>query len=470
MSRRSISLAVLLGLLYSSTASVAAEGSLVARSSEFVAAAADRLAAYVRVNTTNPPGREIRGADFLGGLLDEAGIDYEIVESAPGRANLWARLPATTGRKEPGLVLLNHIDVVGANAEYWSVDPFAGVVRDGFVWGRGAADTKGLGIAQLQAFLALAASDAERNRDVILMATADEEAGGFYGAGWMVQYRRDVFDGVGFVLNEGGGGVLYGDDTLFVVEVTQKVPVWLRVKASGRSGHGAVPRAETAVTRVVRAGHRIATSPFAPRVIEPVAAMFAGIAPYQPMHLREHYANIRSAVQDPEFLAGLQIANPADHALLRDTCSLTTLVGSDMINVVPREAAIELDCRLLPDADIDEFVALIETMINDAAVSVERIMSFTPSVTSTKTDLFDALTTVTARRFPDSSILPGVSTGFTDSRFFRDIGVNAYGFAPFLSDPDVPLGLHGADERLSIENLEDGTRTLIDLLEQFVTR
>ena len=470
MRLRSVSLAVLAGLFFSNITALAAEGSLVARSSDFVAAAADRLAAYVRVDTTNPPGNEVRGADFLGALLDDAGIDYDIVESAPGRANLWARLPATTGRKESGLVLLNHIDVVGANPEYWSVDPFAGVVRDGFVWGRGAADTKGLGIAQLQAFLALAASDVERNRDVILIATADEEAGGFYGAGWMVQHRRDVFDGVGFVLNEGGGGVLYGDDTLFVVEVTQKVPVWLRVKATGRSGHGAVPRAETAVTRVVRAGHRIATSRFAPRVIEPVEAMFAGIARYQPAHLREHYASIRNAVQDPDFLAALQIANPADHALLRDTCSLTTLVGSDMINVVPREAAIELDCRLLPDADIDDFVLRVETMINDPAVVVERIMSFTPSVTSTDTDLFEALTTVTARRFPDASILPGVSTGFTDSRFFRDIGISAYGFAPFVSDPNVPLGLHGDDERLSIENLEDGTRMLIDLLEEFVTR
>lgn len=470
MRRRSLSFGFLVGLVFSAGTSTAGEGSLDGRSAEFVAAAVGRLAAYIRVDTTNPPGNEIRGAEFLADYLDEAGIETDIVESAPGRANLWARLPATTARKEPGLVLLHHIDVVPANADHWSLPPFAGVVRDGFVWGRGAADTKGLGIAQLQAFLALAASGMARNRDVVLMATADEEAGGFSGAGWMVQHRRDVFDGVGFLLNEGGGGVRYGDDTLFIVEVTQKVPVWLRVKATGRSGHGAVPRAETAVTRVVRAGHRIATSRFAPRVIEPVEAMFSGIAPFQPMHLAEHYASIRRAVQDPEFLAALQIANPADHALLRDTCSLTTLLGSDMINVVPREATIELDCRLLPDADIDEFVTRVETVINDAAVSVEKIMSFTPSVTSTGTELFDVMTSVTARRFPGSSILPGVSTGFTDSHFFRDIGISAYGFAPFVSDPNVSLGVHGDDERISIENLEDATRTLIDLLEAFVVR
>ena len=447
----------------------AAETAFVRESAAFVDAAPGILADYIRVDTTNPPGNESRGVEFLAAILAAANIDYEVAESAPGRGNLWARLPATTARKLPGLLLLHHIDVVPANAEYWSVDPFAGLIRDGYIWGRGAADTKGLGVAQLQAFLALAAADLPRQRDVVFMATADEEAGGFHGAGWMVQNRREVFEEIGFLLNEGGGGRLFDGDTVFLIEVTQKVPVWLRIKATGRAGHGSVPRMETAVTRVVRAGHRIATTRFAPRVIEPVEAMFAGIAPYQPEHLRDEYAKIRAAVADPEFLTALQVAKPGDHALLRDTCSVTTLVGSDKINVVPPEAVIELDCRLVPDGDVDEFISLIETVINDTEVSVEKIMSFSPAITTDDTELFDAMATVTADRYPGSRMLPGVSSGFTDSHFFRDIGIAAYGFAPFVSDPDVPLGVHGNDERLSHRNLTQGTRTLIDLLERFVT-
>ena len=188
----------------------------------------ERLSQYLQIDTINPPGNETRGVEFLAAILDEAGIPYETAESAPGRGNLWARLPASGGKKEPALILLHHIDVVPANRKFWSFEPLSGDVKDGFVYGRGAIDTKGLGIAQLQAFLALHASGQKLNRDVILMATADEEAGGFFGAGWLIENRPELFEGVGYVLNEGGSARRFGDTTAVMVEVTQKVPLWYR--------------------------------------------------------------------------------------------------------------------------------------------------------------------------------------------------------------------------------------------------
>ena len=161
------------------------------------------LQEYIRINTINPPGNEIRGAEFFARLFEAEGIEYEIAESAPGRGNIWARLE---GGDRPGIVLLHHIDVVPADERYWDNDPLSGELRDGYIYGRGALDTKTSGILHLATFMALHRSGIPLNRDVVFMATADEEAGGFFGAGWLVENRSELFNNVGFLLNEGGGG------------------------------------------------------------------------------------------------------------------------------------------------------------------------------------------------------------------------------------------------------------------------
>lgn len=437
-------------------------------SDEFARAAAARLAKYIAVDTTNPPGNETRGVEFLGRILDDAGIQYDTAESAPGRGNLWARLK---GGRKPGLVLLHHIDVVPANEKYWSVDPYQGLIQDGYVYGRGALDMKGLGIAQLQAFLALAASGKKLNRDVWYIATADEEAGGFYGAGWLAENRPRIFKDVGFLLNEGGGGGRRSDGQVrFTVEVTQKVPLWLRLKATGRPGHGSSPQVETSVTRLLRAGNRIANTRFAPRAVPAVQRMFAGVADSVPPAWRTRYEDIGAHVNDAEFMLDLQLNNPGHHALLRNTCSITRLEGSAKINVVPAEVFLELDCRLLPDQDPNAFTAELSAIIADRNVTLERIMGFTPAVSDTDNDLFRLIGQITGRYHPGSKVVPGVSTGFTDSHFFRDLGIVAYGFAPFATDVADFRGVHGNDERISVENLEQGTRMLVELLEGFAVQ
>ena len=428
--------------------------------------APERLAAYIRADTTNPPGNEIRGVEFLGAILKQAGIPFEMAESAPGRGNLWARLQ---GNGKPGLVLLHHIDVVPADASYWSVDPYAGVTKDGYVYGRGALDMKALGIMQLQAFLALHAAGNQLSRDVLYIATADEEAGGFFGAGWLLENHPEIAKGVGYVLNEGGGGRQLGTDTVFFVEVTQKVPVWLRLTARGRPGHGSVPLPQTAITRILRAGQRLADTGFDARVIEPVANLFRGVARFQRPELKSAFEEIGAHITDAAFMQTLQITAPGYHALLRNTCSPTTLRGSEKINVVPPEAVLELDCRLVPDQDVDEFIAEVTTIVNDRDVSIERIMSFTPASSSMDTPLYRLIEAKTDEWFPGSTAIPGVSTGFTDSHFFRDLGIQSYGFSPTVLAENEGVGVHGNDERISLETLKKGTAFMIDLVQSFAT-
>ncbi len=436
------------------------------QANEFAEAAAERLSAYIQVNTQNPPGNETRGVEFFAAIFDEADIAYETAESAPGRGNIWAKLE---GGDEPALVLLNHMDVVPADLRYWSANPFGGTIRDGHVYGRGALDMKGLGIIQLQAFLALHASGARLNRDVLFVATADEEAGGAFGAGWLVENRPELFEDVGYLLNEGGGGTTIGEDTVFSVELTQKVPLWLRLIAHGNPGHGSTPQVETAVTRALRAGDRLARTRFEARAIPAVQAMFEGMAPYQNETLAARYADIVSAVEDPEFMHYLQLTNPGHHALLRNTCSLTGMQGSSKINVVPTEAIIELDCRLLPDQNPDEFIEELTHIINDPNVTIEKIMGFTPAVSTPDNPLFRLIETVYEDHFPGAVIVPGVATGFTDSHFFRDLGIVSYGFSTTVIPGPDRRGVHGNNERISVENMERGTVIMFDLLEQFTT-
>lgn len=433
----------------------------------YAQAAVPRLSEYLKIDTINPPGNETRGVVYLQKLLDEAGIDYDTAESAPGRGNLWAHLPATSRSSKPGLVLLHHIDVVPANRTYWSFDPLSGEVKDGWIYGRGAIDTKGLGMTQLQAFLAFAASGVERNRDIWLIATADEEAGGFFGAGWLIENHPDIFADIGFVLNEGGSARLFGDTTATMVEVTQKVPLWLRLTAFGRPGHGSAPLVETSVTRMVRALKRVSETEFPVRVLPPVAQMLEGIAPFQTGPDQQMFATIGQIQPSEDSLLELKLKNPGVHALLRNTCSITRLEGSSKINVIPAEVHAELDCRLLPDQNPDDFLAELATIINDKEIKVERLMGFTPAVSSTETPLYKAIQKVSMDAL-GAQVIPTVAGGFTDSHFFRDLGITSYGYSPFVFTTAEFAGVHGNDERVSVKNVVEGVKIYFQLLNEFV--
>ena len=424
-----------------------------------------RLQAYVRIDTTNPPGNEARGVAWLAELLRAEGIDAHILESAPGRANLWARLD---GGPERALVLLHHIDVVPADRRYWQNDPFGGEIRDGYIHGRGAVDTKGLGIAQLEAFLALHRAGKPLRRPVIYLATADEEAGGAAGTGWLLAQHPEIFADTEWVLNEGGGGREVDGRIVFSVEVTQKIPLWLRLVARDKPGHGAMPPPETAVTRLVHALDKLSRAEFATRVIPAVDRLAKARAAAGLETDRALFADLPRALEDPQTRRRLQTQDPAFSALTRDTCAITRLAGSDKINVIPPEASAEIDCRLLPDRDPGEFLAALVKLIDDPAIEVVELMRFKPSESTIDTPLFRAIAAAAQRDFPGAVVMPAVATAFTDSHYFRDHGIVAYGYSPFVVTPAEIAGIHGSNERLRVGELQAGTLRLVELLRSLV--
>ncbi|HEU4988789.1 MAG TPA: M20/M25/M40 family metallo-hydrolase [Gemmatimonadaceae bacterium] len=430
--------------------------------------AVSRIEQYIKINTTNPPGNEDQTMQFFARIFAAEGIPFDTASSAPGRGNVWARLKATNGT-QPALVLLSHMDVVPADPKYWSVDPFAATVKDGYLYGRGTLDTKTLGIVELEAFLALHRAHVPLDRDVIFMATADEEAGAAYGAGWVMEHHPEAFQGAGFVLNEGGGGDVDGPRQQFGIEVTQKVPYWFTLTATGTPRHGSEPPVASAVNKLIRALYRLQTYQFAPRIIPAVDAYFKGLAPAAPPQWKDAFSDMAKTIQNPDAILRLQTEMPALAALTRNTCSITVLKGSPKINVIPPEASAQLDCRLLPDQDVPAFKQELANALNEPDIKIEQILGFTPAVSSTDNELYRTIVQVTRAHYPNAAIVPAVSTGFTDSHFFRDRGIASYGYAPFLIPQADEAGVHGNNERISLDNVRTGTQMMYEIVSAMVS-
>ncbi len=427
--------------------------------------ALDWLQQFIRVDTINPPGNETRAVEFIGAILKAEGIAYQTAESAPGRGNIWARLE---GGDEPALILMQHTDVVPADPKYWTTDPLSGEIKDGYVWGRGTLDMKGTGMSQLASFISLKRAGLPLNRDVILVATADEEAGGFYGAGWLIEHHPEVFENVGLLINEGGNGKQSAKELLFNVEVTQKVPVWLRLTAVDTPGHGSMPHATSSVTRIVHALNILRENPFAPRIVPAVDSMFKSLSLSVGPEWEEAYANIGRAVKEPGFVEKLQAHTPFLHALTRDTCSMTRMAASNKINVVPPEAWAELDCRILPDQPSEVFVAELTEMLASTGVKIEVLMAFTPAVSSTDTRLYRAIEQVMTKRYPGARVIPVVATGFTDSHYTRDLGIASYGFDPIVIPEIEFIRIHGNDERVNVAAFKRGVSDHLQIIRSVV--
>ena len=422
------------------------------------------LSDFVGVNTINPPGNESRAVDFYAKIFDEEGIEYSSAESAPGRGNIWARIK---GGDQPALILLQHTDVVPASKDYWETDPMVGQIKNGYLYGRGVIDMKGAGISQLVTFIRLHRQGKKLNRDLVFLATADEEAGGLYGAGWMIENHPEVFKGAGYVINEGGSGMKIDNDKIFTIEVTQKVPVWLRMTATDVPGHGSTPRSTSSVSRIVHALNLIRENPFPARIIPAVDAYFKSLSLNMSGKDALAFADIHSAIQERDFLANLQKASPSYHALTRDTCSLTMLQGSQKINVVPPVAVAEVDCRMLPDRSAEEFIKDFKNLVSPSGVEVDLILTFAPAVSSTQSKFFKHIEAVTAKLHPGSRVVPAVMTGFTDSHFTRELGMDSYGFNPVLLDSNSFSGVHGNNERVKVSSYLQGTEDLYQIVSQF---
>ena len=425
------------------------------------------LTRYLRIDTTNPPGNEARGSEFFARIFDQAGISYEAVESAPSRGNIWARLK---GGKEPALILLNHMDVVPADEQHWQQPVFSGVIDEGKLYGRGALDMKSTAIIQLQAFLTLARSRARLNRDIIFVATADEEAGGHLGARFLIEQHPEIFKGAGFLLNEGGSGGFIGGRPVFSVAITEKIPLWLRVTATGNPGHGSTPQVTTSVTRLIRALERLADSSYPARAIPVMQHYLGKVADLQSPYYRGAFRNIQEWVDDSDFMLRLQLEHRGLAARLRNTCSITRLGASRKINVVPPEAWAELDCRLLPDETPAEFIDWLTSTMNEPSLEFQQLLTFEPALSPVDTPLFRSIDKVIRRAYPDARVLPTMVGGFTDSHWFRELGLTCYGFTPTLIASEDRGGVHGNNERIDVAAFERSVALMTEILHHFAVK
>jgi acetylornithine deacetylase/succinyl-diaminopimelate desuccinylase-like protein len=418
--------------------------------------AVDTLARYIRVDTSNPPGRERLACDFLGEILRREGIPYDLYDAGEDRVSLRAVLPGD-GSKRP-FMLLNHTDVVPVQREYWDEDPFGGLIKDGHLWGRGALDMKGLGIAQLMTFLMLKRQSLPLARDVVFFAQADEEAGSEYGMRWIERNHPETLDAE-YIINEGGGGTteLFGvERPVFAVGVSEKGPLWLRLVAEGRPGHGSIPHDDNALDRLVRALYRVQTWEREMTVSPLLAEYFqrlnrAGIFKGEPT-----VESIRKACDD----------DPRIRALLVNTISATTTSAGIKHNVIPGRAEATLDCRLLPGVKPDDFQREMEAVIDDPKVRIERVHERSSDANTIDTELFRVIEDVVHDHIEDAVVVPSVGVGFTDSAILRNRGQISYGFSGNLSSPDLGRGVHGHNERVNL----DGFRLNLQMVYEVTRR
>lgn len=411
------------------------------------------LQAYLRVDTTNPPGRERLAADFFKEILDREGIENRIYDLGNGRANILARLPGS-GLGRP-ILLLNHLDVVPADAERWTVPPFSGDIRDGYVWGRGATDMKGTAICQLVTLLLLKRSAVPLDRDVIFLGTADEEEGRENGVADMVEHHRSDLREAEYCLTEGNTiSVEDGRMTSWDVDVTEKAPLWLKVVATGKAGHASIPEPDGAVARLVRALSRILAYEPPVRLIPAVNNYFRQLAPTAKGDLAKALADPSAAIQDPA-LRKVLLDSPERNADLRTTISVTGLTGSEKVNVIPGEATASIDCRLLPGEDSQKFLARLRDVAADETLQWEILLSETATESPIDTALFHAIERARDRFAPGVPVLTPPLTSSTDATRLRQMGVVVYGFEPFRLSEDDDRS-HGDDERLSIDNVRFG--------------
>jgi acetylornithine deacetylase/succinyl-diaminopimelate desuccinylase-like protein len=425
------------------------------------------LSDYLRVNTTNPPGNEILGARFLKAILDREGIEARILdttEMGPNRANLYARLRGNGGKK--AIALVHHIDVVPATPSTWAVDPFSGVVKDGYIWGRGAIDMKGNGVAQLMAMIAIKRSGVPLTRDIVFIGNADEELGST-GALVFVKQHPDLLSDVEYLITEGADNVLddKGKVVYFAVGVSEKRTFWQRLTVNGVPSHGSRPTKQNPVPRLVAALYKISQYETPLHVTPGVEKFFRDIARTYPEPRRSWLSNVSIALQNPQARDWI-LSDVSWNAVLRNTISLTGLVGSNKTNVIPGIATADIDVRLLPDQDTTEFLKTLEGIVGDTAVHFTHLGNTkAPLESPIDTDLFRAIEKAAHEREPGAFVTTPMETAATDRPTYRKVGITTYGFSPFkVPRPEIQRGMHGNDERLSVENVGFGVRFYYDIL------
>ncbi|HEV2068978.1 MAG TPA: M20/M25/M40 family metallo-hydrolase [Acidimicrobiales bacterium] len=427
------------------------------------------LRELLRLRTVNPPGDEGEVVALLEGYLSGAGLKTQILTSPAGHSNLVARVDGPSDRQ--ALVLLSHSDVVPVEEGNWSRDPFGGELDDGFIWGRGSLDMKGIAVMHAVAAAKLALSGHRPVREVIVVMVADEEAGGDEGTCWLLdEHPTQVGFGDGRpppeVLGEGAYGVAdVLERPVIPIAVGEKSAVWFDVIAEGESGHGALPPQQQAPVNLAAIVGAIAG--FGTPRVHPV--------------MREHFSALAQAASGTTGAVFRALASPASASvarvvaprlrkagalglLLSDSVTPTALAAGYKSNVVPGEARASFDCRLLPDTDTDEFLSSVDKRARRHGGRVTNVVQKGHGPVSGKGPLFDILEGASRELSPGAVPAVSLTPGITDVRFFRVRGATGYGWAPLVLTPELLATTHGHDERVGVEEFERAVAVMSDVV------
>ncbi len=408
--------------------------------------------ALLRIDTTNPPGNETRAADYLQAVLEREGIPVKLLALEPARANLVARIKGN-GAARP-IAILGHTDVVGVERSKWSVNPFAAVRRDGFIYGRGAVDDKEIVTAGLMVMLMLQRGHVKLNRDVIFIAEAGEEGTPQVGIDFLVDRHWDEI-AAEYALAEGGSAVAVGGKVRYMaVTTTEKAPRGVRLIARGPSGHASRPTADNAVVRLAAAVAKLGEWRTPMHLNETARAYFERLASISLPADADRYRHIGDPVRGPEIDSYFERFEPSHFAILHTTLAPTMLKAGIGLNVIPSEAEAYIDIRALPGEDMPRFYEEMRALIADPHVEIEPRKPDRPSTPPSRTDtaMFRALEHAQRKVFPKAITLPAMLTGATDMAQLRAKGVEAYGFGPVVEAGD-PGEAHASDERLAQQSL-----------------
>ncbi|WP_182113749.1 MULTISPECIES: M20/M25/M40 family metallo-hydrolase [unclassified Actinotalea] len=417
----------------------------------------------LRIDTSNygdgsGPGERV-AAEYVAAALAEVGLEPELFESAPGRANVVVRLEGSDASR-PALVLHGHTDVVPAAADDWSVDPFGGEERDGLLWGRGAVDMKDMDAMILAVVRQMVREGRRPARDVVVAFFADEEAGGRYGASYAVDHRPELFEGATEAISEVGGfSVEVGGRRAYLLQTAEKGIGWLRLVADGRAGHGSQVNTENAVTHLAAAVARIGAYAWPLEITPTVRALLEGVAQLTGLPLD---------LEDPAAVDRLvQALGPASRfvgATVRNTANPTQLDAGYKANVIPGSASAVLDTRFLPGHEDAARATLAE--LAGPGVRIEDIHRDIALEFPFEGDLVDAMVAALHAEDPGAAVLPYTLSGGTDNKSLARLGITGYGFAPLRlpTSLDFSAMFHGVDERVPVDALRFGTRVLDRLL------
>jgi acetylornithine deacetylase/succinyl-diaminopimelate desuccinylase-like protein len=428
------------------------------------------LQALIRLNTVNPPGNEILAAEYIAKVLREEGIEPIVLESAPARGNVIARLKGSG--EMPPLLLYGHTDVVGVESEKWIHPPFEGIIADDFIWGRGALDMKGFVAQQLAVFLNLK-RHAKLKRDVIFVATADEEIGGKegYGMAWLVKNHSELLRAEFGISEVGGFNISLNGKRMYLIQTAEKGVCWVKVRARGRAGHASMPHNDNSIIHLTKAINRLTTQGMPHHLceavrgfIESASAAVGGVTGVALQSLKSPLVSriiFNSALKDHDLRSNL-------YAMLHNTATPTRLNAGYQTNVIPSEAEVTIDGRTLPGFDTESFLRELKSVLGND-LEYEVFIESPPIQTPHDTSLFKTMSGVLRRHDPQAAVVPYMMSGATDAKYLAPLGTPTYGFTPIQMPPDLKFIelFHAHNERAPIAGLGWGTGVLHEVVAEY---